>query len=157
MAPKTAAPLPLWRDLSSHMPSEIGRLGDDSRITIPIELRRAAGWDDKTSQLDLIAVLVEEGRVDLRIASDLDDALNERARSLSMTSERDAQKLQAMQDKYRPMTLPVGDGRIRLPELILIFLNPNFSETEPLFMQAAPTLVSLMSLQYRNRRVGAAK
>lgn len=128
---------------------DVSRLGDDQRLQCPKAIRDMIPWLVDGRAHTAYAELVAEGwiRVWKR------DSVSTRLETLRMELQEDSEaevKLAVFTDRYREITKQT-DGRLRLPEAVLLFLGITPGERPYLYVQGndRADAVTIMNLARR--------
>jgi hypothetical protein len=146
--------------LLERFPCLAMQVESDSRVGLPADVLKAAGWIEGAT-LNLVAALLDPGLALLRLASDVKPQLDELMAGIGKGSnaftEPEVKQLQLLGDAYQSIRFTRRDGRIRLTEELLLHLGHDPNERPWLFIQAGLSEVLVMSRDFRTKRLAASR
>jgi len=135
------------------VPGQLANMGVSDRLSVPVDvLRGVEWWADKS-----VAVLAEtdrEGLIRGYLASEAGPMVEALAEELAgLSAELRFERSMILADRYRPLKL-YGDGRLRLTKETSQTLGFSLGDRPSLFVQAFPKGIEILSLAFRNERLG---
>jgi hypothetical protein len=142
------------KNFSNFQPrGEVTKLGKNTRMVVPVEVRRAVEWLSGNKSIDLISELVEPGLIRVHQAGVLHSLIEKQRQKITDEHANPLEKLAILNDRYRPISYYPSDTRLRLTPSIVAFLAPNMKKEELLYVEYLSDHLEIMTLDHRNRRL----
>jgi hypothetical protein len=132
---------------------KVGKVGKNFTVNLSRELLQATGWAWQSGP-QLMTQLLEEGRIRLRLASELQPKV-EALRAAFQRSNGPARDegLATLADRYREVAFyTASNQRVRLDPTIAAYLGIFVKGDRTVFIEARRGAIDMMSLTYRNQR-----
>lgn len=131
---------------------EPSTLGQDGRLQVPAQVRRAVQWLKGKKPVRLVAELVTPGYLRLYSAEQVGTKIEVTRQRLLDEHPGSEEHLAAFSDRYRQVSYYPSDGRVHFSQASAVFLR--FAMTDDLFyIEARGEHISVMTLQLRNERL----
>ncbi|MBL6751413.1 MAG: hypothetical protein ISP90_12870 [Nevskia sp.] len=124
-------------------------------MTLPRKILRALGWvEGATRVTELYADLVEEGRIRLRLAADVQarlDVLRVQLGGNGAEHDEVRDRIAALYDRHRRLAFDPKAGRVQLTDAVTTFLPAELETT--LYAEPQGAAIDLLTLARRARRL----
>jgi len=131
---------------------QIAKLGEDGRLSIPIDVLRGVRWWD-TTPLDVIAELCRSGLIRIHLASEAEPLIAGLLADIpDAPGQSQSEIASIVSDRYRPLKL-YADGRLRLNKEVCSLLEISLGQNATLFVQPFKSFLEITTLQFRANRL----
>lgn len=140
--------------LGQVVASDLSSVSVQHKVHIPKVCQRIIDWPSQSSPVQLIAELIEVGRIRLYLESDVVSKIDALRLEIQQSESPDQlERIGVFNDRYRQVQFYSNEKMVRLVPAIVVYLGIAKGGSREVFVEARKSTLEIMSLQYRNQRL----